>query len=124
MRTATLAHDATLCRLPSMDGPKITQSTLAVLRVLVDRAPGRAYGLEIAREAGISSGTLYPILDRLEEAGWLVGEWEQIDPSAAGRPRRRHYSLTGVGAAAAQQAFEQAAARYLPRSARLGWGMG
>jgi PadR family transcriptional regulator, regulatory protein PadR len=45
----------------------------------------------------LGSGTLYPLLQRLENAGWLKSEWEEVDPSEAGRPRRRLYKLTGHG---------------------------
>lgn len=55
------------------------------------------YGLDLAREAGLKSGSLYPILSRLEEAGWLTGRWEDVEPSDAGRPRRRYYRLTPGG---------------------------
>nr|WP_244197375.1 PadR family transcriptional regulator [Amycolatopsis coloradensis] len=51
------------------------------------------YGLEICGAAGLPSGTIHPILTRLEKAGWLRSRWERIDPSELGRPRRRYYSL-------------------------------
>jgi DNA-binding PadR family transcriptional regulator len=47
------------------------------------------------------SGTLYPILARLREAGWVRAEWEQTDPEAS-RPARRYYRLTAEGAVAAR----------------------
>ena len=43
------------------------------------------------------SGTLYPILARLESAKWLESRWEELDPSMAGRPRKRLYHITGLG---------------------------
>jgi len=43
------------------------------------------------------SGTLYPILDRLEKAGWLEGYWEEESAPDLGRPRRKLYSLTPSG---------------------------
>lgn len=49
----------------------------------------------------MASGTLYPILLRLEAAGWLRSEWELGDPATLGRPRRRYYMLTGEGAKSA-----------------------
>lgn len=55
------------------------------------------YGLEIAKAAKLPTGTIYPILARLEEAGCLVSEWEQVDPAEEGRPRRRYYRLTAPG---------------------------
>ena len=55
-------------------------------------------GAMLTRALGIGSGTLYPLLLKLEGGGLLTGEWEDGDPSALGRPRRRYYRLTGVGA--------------------------
>jgi PadR family transcriptional regulator, regulatory protein PadR len=51
---------------------------------------------------------LYPLLARLTAAGWLIDECEKIDPSKAGRPKRRLYRLTGeahLKARAALSAF-------------------
>jgi DNA-binding PadR family transcriptional regulator len=62
-------------------------------------------GAEIGRATDLASGTLYPILFRLEEAGWLVSRWEAGDPSELGRPRRRLYRVTGIGARRAKSAF-------------------
>jgi len=45
------------------------------------------------RATGLPSGVVYPILRRLEGAGRLVSSWEQVDPVAVGRPRRRVYQL-------------------------------
>jgi DNA-binding PadR family transcriptional regulator len=75
-----------------MSGP-----TLKVLKLLLEKPAGKRSGAEISREAKVGSGTLYPLLVRLERAGWLTSEWELIDPKQAGRPRRRFYRLSGVG---------------------------
>jgi DNA-binding PadR family transcriptional regulator len=75
--------------------------TVPVLRVLqAFLAAGGAeplYGLELMDQTGLKSGTLYPVLARLEEAGWVTSSWEDTDPRDAGRPRRRYYELTGLG---------------------------
>jgi PadR family transcriptional regulator len=78
--------------------PQITRQTERVLAALLRQANKRRYGLELSQEARLASGTLYPILARLEAAGWIESEWEQIDPSVAGRPARRYYGLTAEGA--------------------------
>jgi len=62
--------------------------------VLLDDPQVRRYGLEIMRATGLASGTLYPILTRLQETGWVRADWEDIDSSVEGRPARRYYSLT------------------------------
>jgi DNA-binding PadR family transcriptional regulator len=64
--------------------------------LLGEKHPGRS-GAEISISTKVGSGTLYPTLARLEKAGWLASEWEDVDPSEVGRPRRRFYKLTGVG---------------------------
>ncbi|MGH8879134.1 MAG: PadR family transcriptional regulator, partial [Stackebrandtia sp.] len=53
-------------------------------------------------DTGLPSGTLYPILVRLERAGWVATAWEDVDASAAGRPARRYYRLTADGVTAAR----------------------
>jgi PadR family transcriptional regulator, regulatory protein PadR len=75
----------------------MTTPTLRVLAALLADPLGEHYGLELSRAAGLPSGTVYPILARLEGAGWLVGAWEEIDQQAEGRRRRRYYRLTGTG---------------------------
>src|SRR3954452_25254420 len=96
--------------------PRMSQSTLAVLRVLVDARGERCYGVEIGKAAGVASGTLYPILDRLTREGWLDASWEKLDPSETGRPRRRYYKLTALGEVAAIRALQAAQARTTPLS--------
>lgn len=60
--------------------------------------PGQGVsGAEISKHTGLASGSLYPILSRLEKAGWLSSEWEAGDPTALGRPRRRFYRVTALG---------------------------
>jgi DNA-binding PadR family transcriptional regulator len=89
-----------------MTGPvrlRMTQTTLLILETLV--APPPRSGAQIGHATGIASGSRYPILRRLEEAGWLIGEWEQIDPRQAGRPRCRFYRLTEFGEAQASAAL-------------------
>jgi DNA-binding PadR family transcriptional regulator len=70
-------------------------------------APGEEwYGLELAERVDLRSGTIYPALSRLEQAGWLTSRWEEVDPKAVGRPRRRLYHLTGEGETAGRTAVE------------------
>jgi DNA-binding PadR family transcriptional regulator len=76
---------------------RLTQPTLKVLRFLLEKPREGRSGAEMSKATKVGSGTLYPMLARLEGAGWLVSEWEAIDPKEAGRPRRRFYTLTAVG---------------------------
>ena len=54
-------------------------------------------GMEITQATGVRAGTLYPMLVRLEQVGWVDSEWEDIDPTEVGRPARRYYTLTAKG---------------------------
>jgi DNA-binding PadR family transcriptional regulator len=63
-------------------------------------------GADIARATELQSGTLYPILMRLEQAKWVQSAWEDGDPHTLGRPRRRFYSVTALGAKSARAEFK------------------
>ncbi|WP_235619368.1 PadR family transcriptional regulator [Embleya scabrispora] len=85
----------------------VTTTVAKVLRVFVQDPQKPRYGMEIMQAAHLASGSLYPILARLEKARWIVGHTEDIDPSTAGRPARRHYTMTGDGLAAARLALAE-----------------
>lgn len=93
---------------------RMTLQTEAVLRVLLDEPERMRYGLEISKAADLPSGSLYPILARLERAGWVTSTWEEISQSEAGRPRRRYYSLTPNGAIWAENAITATVRRLTP----------
>ena len=80
---------------------------MKVLRAFMERPSEGLAGSDIWKDTRIFSGTLYPILLRLEKAGWLKSWWEEVDPTEAGRPRKRFYQLTNVGHAKAQAAFRE-----------------
>lgn len=82
--------------------------TQLVLRALLDEPAVERYGVEIGSVAGLPSGTVHPILARLEGVGWLASRWEDVDPRAAGRPARRYYRLTPDGVQRAQVAVARA----------------
>jgi PadR family transcriptional regulator, regulatory protein PadR len=91
-----------------MPEPRMTIPTQRVLEVLLDDPQRELYGLEIGEAAGLRSGTVHPILARLEGYGWLASRWEEIDASAEGRPARRYYALTPDGVQAARSALARA----------------
>ena len=66
-----------------------------VLAVLLDAGGQWSHGYELARLADVRSGTLYPLLIRLEAQGYLEAEWQQ--PAEGGRPPRHAYRLTAGG---------------------------
>jgi DNA-binding MarR family transcriptional regulator len=95
---------------------RLTKPTIAVLETLLaatDETP--AWGLSICRDADLGPGTVYPILERLSERGWVTSR-EEAGPHP-GRPARRFYELTGAGR---QQATEALRAR---RERRFGLGL-
>ena len=67
----------------------------ALLASLLEARGRWSYGYELASLTGIKSGTLYPLLIRLEASGHLEAEWQQ--PAASGRPPRHAYRLTVAG---------------------------
>jgi PadR family transcriptional regulator, regulatory protein PadR len=84
---------------------RLSERGLRVLRFMIDQPRASRSGAEIAKATKIGSGTLYPLLARLEAAGWFTSQWETVDPREAGRPRRRLYKLTGVGQRRAREAL-------------------
>lgn len=91
-----------------MANPRMTIPTQRVLRVFLDDASVERYGIEITDGAELPSGTVHPILARLEGLGWVESRWEEIDPRAEGRPPRRYYRLTAAGVGQAREALARA----------------
>jgi DNA-binding PadR family transcriptional regulator len=96
---------------------RITTSVAQVLAALLADPGAQRYGLELMRATGQPSGTLYPILTRLQDAGWLRADWEDVDPSVEGRPARRYYRLTADGVAGARTELAALHAKLRPGSA-------
>jgi DNA-binding PadR family transcriptional regulator len=96
--------------------------TLAVLAELCATPSQWRHGYGIARDTGLKSGTLYPVLIRLADRGLVEARWEEEQPT--GRPRRHLYRLTPEGLAAATAALAgarpdgQARSEPRPRSGR------
>ena len=84
---------------------RMSLQTLKVLEAFLDDPGEQLAGADVQKRSGLASGTLYPILLRLEAAGWFVSRWETIDPAAEGRPRRRLYRLTPSGLTRASDVF-------------------
>ena len=95
--------------MSKQSGPRMTIPTQLVLRVMLDEPAREMYGLQICEAAGLPSGTIHPILARLERLGWLESRWEDVSPREEGRPRRRYYYWSKDGAEQAHIALAQAA---------------
>jgi PadR family transcriptional regulator, regulatory protein PadR len=85
---------------------EFSAQTLAVLAELWATPTQWRHGYGIARDTGLKSGTLYPVLIRLADRGLVEARWEDEQP--AGRPRRHLYRLTAEGLAVAEGALARA----------------
>jgi PadR family transcriptional regulator PadR len=85
--------------------PDSSPQTRAVLAALSGHPEQWRHGYDLARETGLASGTLYPILGRLTDRALLETRWEDNPPD--GRPRRHLYRLTADGAARAAEVRAQ-----------------
>jgi DNA-binding PadR family transcriptional regulator len=89
--------------------PNTSPQTLAVLELLLASPREWHYGYALSRRSGLKSGTLYPILVRLADQGWLETRW--AEPEQPGRPARHTYRLTGEGARSARTKLAEVAPR-------------
>jgi PadR family transcriptional regulator, regulatory protein PadR len=91
-----------LCRLSSMikktlSEPRLSYQSVKVLNTFLSTPSRELAGADLISGLEIASGTLYPILARFEEAGWLMSRWERGDPKIKGRPLRKLYRITANG---------------------------
>jgi PadR family transcriptional regulator PadR len=87
--------------------PGFSAQTLSVLAALRDEPSRWQHGYALAKQTGLKSGTLYPILIRLADRGLVEACWQ--DEPEPGRPRRHLYRLTAAGLASATEALASAA---------------
>lgn len=86
---------------------RLTQATALILQAL---ATGHRHGFQIMEVTGLESGTVYPVLRRLEREKVLESEWEDEETAReAGRPKRRVYRLTPSGEVWAERARQRLA---------------
>jgi DNA-binding PadR family transcriptional regulator len=79
-----------------MGSQTLSFGTVAVLHAV---ASGYRFGFDIVDVTGLTAGSVYPALDRLEGLGFLRSSWERADTAVAeGRPARRYFELTADGA--------------------------
>jgi PadR family transcriptional regulator PadR len=98
----------------AMQDLDITPKMAKVLKVFLEDPDQERYGFELMKLTGMASGSLYPMLARLEEAGWLTRGKEIIDPRAAGRPPRMNYTITGAAVVAARLQLAALSDQYRP----------
>ena len=85
----------------------LSKPTRTLLATLLKAPNEWRHGYDLASETGLKSGTLYPLLIRLEAQGYLEAEWRQ--PVASGRPPRHAYRLSPAGQRAARAEAAEAA---------------
>lgn len=90
---------------------RLTRTATRTLIALLEAPRSWRYGYDLMKVAGLSSGTLYPLLARLTEDGWLESRWEESE--LPGKPPRQLYRLTAAGRIQARQALERAQASWL-----------
>jgi DNA-binding PadR family transcriptional regulator len=90
--------------------PRMSKQTGLLLNELISAPQAWRHGYELSQETAIKSGTLYPLLMRLEEQGFLESRWEE--PEREGRPPRHAYRLTANGITLAKE-LRKAAPRNL-----------
>jgi PadR family transcriptional regulator, regulatory protein PadR len=98
---------------------RMTTTVASVLREFLEDIDQRQYGFDLMRRCGLPSGSLYPVLARLERAGWIVGKVEEIDAAHEARPARKYYLLTGHGAVEASRELAVLSARLRPPTGLL-----
>ena len=98
--------------------PEFSAQTLSVLAALCDQPSDWQHGYALAKQTGLKSGTLYPILIRLSDRGLVEARWQ--DEPQPGRPRRHLYRLTAAGLASATGALAGAAELAAARRGRAG----
>jgi PadR family transcriptional regulator, regulatory protein PadR len=114
-----------------MTGPvRVTGPLLDVLEVFLQAFADdeKLHGWAILKATKRAGPTVYGVLDRLEDAGWITGRWEGQPPNA-NTPRRRLYQLSPTGAVAAREllaarrpaALGRLAEQPHPRPALLVW---
>jgi DNA-binding PadR family transcriptional regulator len=78
---------------------------VSVLHAVAD---GNRFGFDIMDATGLTSGTVYPTLDKLESLGYLTSRWEDVKFARRDkRPPRRYFDLTAAGATALAEALKR-----------------
>jgi DNA-binding PadR family transcriptional regulator len=88
-----------------MGEPVLSFGTVAVLHAV---GLGHRFGFDIVDATGLTAGSVYPALDRLEDLGYLRSSWEAPEVAQAEkRPARRYFALTAPGAHALAEALRK-----------------
>jgi len=100
---------------------RLSRQAVTLLAVMLAEPAKEWWGSGLCGELKLPSGTIYPLLARLEDDGLLTSRNEVIDFAAAKRPRRRYYRLTGEGETVARAEIAELQRALNP--ARPAWGL-
>jgi PadR family transcriptional regulator, regulatory protein PadR len=98
--------------MPERGPVRRSRTMTAVAEMLVAEPESEHYGYELCQATGIKSGSMFPILARFQQYGWLTTRW-QDSADARPRPPRRYYRLTAEG--------RRALPNLITRGRRLRW---
>ena len=85
--------------------PPLAFGQVSILHAVAD---GNRFGFDIMDATGLTSGTVYPTLDKLESLGYLASHWEDVRAARRDkRPPRRYFDLTAEGATALANALKR-----------------
>ncbi|MBK3564535.1 PadR family transcriptional regulator [Streptomyces sp. MBT62] len=107
-----------------MDQKYLTPAVVRMLQEFLKDPDHTFYATELMEASRVSSGSFYPGITRLQRAGWVISEDEDIDPRAEGRPARVFYRMTGEGARAAHLALVELSNSVRPPASSPGWLFG
>jgi DNA-binding PadR family transcriptional regulator len=100
---------------------RITAPFLDVLEAFLAAGGGELYGWAIIRTSQRGGPTVYKILERLTDMGWVTARWED-QPAQPNKPRRRFYRLTGEGAGRARSVLNKHRPERAWQTLRPAWG--
>lgn len=87
---------------------RTTRLGLGTITILQALDGDRRFGFDIMDATGLTSGTVYPALERLEELGYVRSTWERETVAhTEGRPARRYFEITPAGRKALTEALDR-----------------
>jgi PadR family transcriptional regulator PadR len=97
-----------LCWISIYSAMRTTRLGLGTITLLQALEGGRRFGFDLMDATGLTSGTVYPSLERLEELGYVRSKWENESVAHRdGRPARRYFEITAAGSRALVQALDR-----------------
>lgn len=72
---------------------RVTIPMALVIDALLTQTDDEVHGYTLTKTINLSAGTVYPILQRLETAGWVTSRWDNAARTPGGRAARRYYRI-------------------------------